>query len=568
MNLDEPYVKNVTDISSLSTCEQEILRRVYASFAGQSFNDANFMKLRVKGYSGAEHLLSFLVLRKRGYIRTQQHSWGEQLYYIPMDLLPLLHQILYTHELLEVKEEVLVMKEAKPGLVLDLFHVLVFIALDQIALTTKGTVHKKSIQKIAERMNLKAEDLNELTLLLTNAENVPLHVAIILDLLHCLKLIAREPKYIVVQEKALCMWLNLNAEQMTSVLVKIVTERYGTYHSEMQHLCCSICQPALLSGNWVEIEPLLDWMTQQQMLDSSHRVEMSIQAKAWLCALAGFGWMDVGMLSGNRICFRWSISSNEVLNAFNYDMASLNTPLENPTGRFYVQPDFDIIVLPDIPYLLRWKLMMFTDIRKSDRMSIYRLSKDSITQAVKRGMGIDEVMRFMTEYAETGVPEHISLTLRQWDKETNHAEIFLSSSRVEEMMDSLSEQHVNETWVYEKHRFIKEYCSVHPFRVEDNIPIPESFFQGIEQIPKMWIKEFRSYHFSTGIQMMEQALLWKTKVKLSLDGSEVDFIPLQVSHNPYEISGEVYNPAVMQYERIQLSPSDWKELRLIVPNFT
>ncbi len=567
MKTDQPNTKQIAEISSLSTCEQKILRTVYANFAGQSFNDANFMKLRLQGYSGVEHLLSFLVLRKRGYIRALTNAWGEKLYNIPIDQLPLLHQFLYTHELLEVKEEVQIVKEAKPGLFLDLFHALVFVELDQLPLTTKGIIHKKSIQKIAERLNLKEGDLNELTLQLSYADHVPLHVAMVLDLLNCLKLVASEPKYIGVQEKPLYMWLDMNTEQMTSVLVKIVTERYGSYDSKMQHLCYSISRPDYLSGQWVEIDPILDWMTQQQMLDDSCRDEMSIRAKAWLWALAGFGWMDVGMLSGNRICFRWSISADEVLNAFNYDMASLTTRHETSTSRFYVQSDFDIIVLPDVPYLLRWELMMFSDIGKSDRMSVYRLTKNSVTEAVKRGLCVDEIINFMTEYSETGVPEHILLTLRQWDKETNHSELVLSSAETDKIMDHSKEQ-VKETWDYERHSFIKEHCSVHPFLTEEDIPIPESLFQGLDHIPMMWIREFRSYHFSTGIQMMEQAILWKTKVKLSIEAIEVDFIPLHVTHNPCVISGEVYNPEKHEYERIQLTPSDWKELKLIVPNFT
>jgi len=568
MNRDQANMKKVADISSLSACEQEILRSVYACFAGQSFNDANFMKLRLQGYSGAEHLLSFLVLRKKGYIRAQKRSWGEQLYYIPLDQLQLLHHMLYTHDLLEVKEEVQIMKEAKPGIVLDLFHTLVFVALDHLPLTTKGTVHKKSIQKITERLNLKEEDLNELTIQISDAENIPLHVAIILDLLHYLQLVTREPKYIGVQETPLYTWLNMNTEQMTSVLVKIVTERYGAYHPEMQHWCCLICQPVFLSGQWVEVEQLLDWMTLEKMINPSQCDEMRVMTKAWVHALAGFGWMDVGIVSGNRICFRWSISADEVLNAFHDDIGNLPTSDGSTTRRFYVQPDFDIIVLPDVPYVLRWKLMMFTEIGKSDHMSIYRLTKDSIRQAVKRGVGIDEIMNFMAEYSETGVPEHISLTLRQWDKDTNHSEVILSSSGIETRMDSFSEQQVKETWEDDRHNFIKEHGGVPSVHIEDDIPLPESFFPGIEQIPMMWTREFRSYHYSTGIQMMEQAILWRTKVKVSLGAQEVDFIPLHVMHNPNVISGEVYNPVMMQYERIQLSPSDWKELRLIVPNFT
>lgn len=569
MKIDQSNTEKAHHISALGSREQEILRRIYACFAGQSFDEQSYMKLRIEGYSGAEHLLSLITLRKRGYIEAVINSWGDRLYYIPIDLLSLLHPIFYTHELQEVNEEVHIMKDAKPGLVLDLFHVLVFIAQEKLPLTTKGIVHKNSIQKIVDRLNLTGEDIRGLLIEVPHTENVPSQVAIVLDLLHCINLVTREPRHIFVQEKPLYKWLDLNTEQMTSILVKIVIERYGSDDSKMQHWWCSICQDEFLLGQWVEIEPLISWMIQQQMLDESCREEMSRSAQSWLFALAGFGWMDVGMTKGSCICFRWRISLDEVRNASIYNSVRV-APIMNITNKFYVQPDFDIMVLPDVPYILRWRLMMFTDILMSDRMSIYRLTKDSITKAVKRGLEVEDILMFMTNYSENGVPDHVSLTLEQWNEEAHRTEVIFCSTPIDRILVDLSEYSDQEIWNIERYSSYKEHCSLHPIQLDIDLPVAESLFQGLDQIPVMWIKDFRSYHFSTGIQMMEQALLWKTKVRLSLEANanEVDFIPLHVTHNPYEILGEVYNTEMRKYERIQLSPNDWKDMRLIVPNFT
>lgn len=556
--------EKVVGTESLRSREMEILRRIYASFAGQSFDDASFMKLRMEGYSGVEHLLSFLVLRKKGYIRAVMNTWGERLYYIAIERLAMLHRILYTYQLIEVKEEVILRKEAKPGLALDVFHVLVFIANEPLPLTTKGAVHKKTIQKITDRLNLKGEDLKGLTLQVSNIENVPVHINLILDLLHELQLVTKEPRQIVLREKALYTWLNRNTEQMTSILLKIVIERFGSKDTTMQHLWCSICQSPIVSGQWVEMELLLEWMLQQQLLEPSQLTEMRIQANTWLYAFAGLGWMEVGILADHRICFRWSISADEVRNAYVFDKGSSTLLSDINISKFYVQPDFDIIVLPNVSNLLRWKLMMFTELHKSDRTSIYRLTKASILQALRKGVGVNEMISFMMEHAETGVPDHISLTIRQWAKETNEGEL-LNTEFIENIC---REQYEYETGDYEIRSFYKDDYNRHRLHVEDDLPLRETLFQGIDQIPKMWMKDFRSYHFSTGIQMMEQAILWKTSMKLSLEGKEVDFIPLHITYNPFEISGEIYNAQQEKYEQIQLSPSDWKEMRLIVPNFT
>lgn len=550
--------------NSLRSRELEILRRIYACFAGQSFDDASLMKLRMEGYTGAEHLLSFLNLREKGYIKAVMNTWGERLYYIPMDHLAVLHHMLYTHQHIEMKEDVLLMKEAKSGLALDVFHALVFIATEQLPLTSKGTVHKKSIQKIADRINLQGEDLQGLTLHVSNVENVPLHINLIVELLQDLQLVTREPRQIVLREKALYSWLNSNTDQMTSILLKIVIERYGSEDSKMQHLWCSICQPPFVSGQWVEMELLLEWMVQQQMVEPAQLYEMRARANAWLYAFAGFGWMDVGMLPDQRICYRWRISADEVRDAGVFDKGNLTILHDMSISKFYVQPDFDIIVLPDVPYRLRWKLMMYTEIHKSDRTSIYRLTKASILQAVRKGIGVNEMISFMTEHAEMGVPEHISLAIRQWAKDTNEGEL-LDRACVE---NKWIVQYENETDSYEIQSFYKDDYGMQGVEVDDDQSLRDTLFQGVEHIPKMWIKDFRSYHLSTGIQLMEQAILWKTSVKLSLEGNEVDFIPLHITTNPYEISGELYNAHKQKYERTQMSPSDWNEIRLIVPDFT
>lgn len=556
--------EKVVCTTSLRSKELEILRRIYACFAGQSFDDASLMKLRMEGYTGAEHLLSFLILREKGYIKAVMNTWGERLYYIPVDHLAVLHQMLYTHQHIEIKEEVLLMKEAKPGLALDVFHALVFIATEQLPLTSKGTVHKKSIQKITDRINIQNEDLKGLTLHASNVEDVPLHINLILDLLHDLQLVMREPRQIVLRKKALYTWLNRNTEHMTSILLKIVIERYGSEDSKMQHLWCSICQPPFVSGQWIEMELLLEWMVQQQMVEPSQLHEMRIRANAWLYAFAGFGWMDVGMLPDHRNCFRWRISADEVRNAGVLDKGCLTSLPDMSTSKFYVQPDFDIIVLPDVPYLLRWRLMMLTDIHKSDRTSIYRLTKASILQAVRKGIGVNEIISFMVEHAEGGVPEHISLTIRQWAKNANDGEVL-----DRECIDNKwIVQYQNEIGNYELESFYIDDYGMEGMEVDDDLPLRETLYQGVEHIPKMWINDFRSYHFSTGIQLMEQAILWKTSVKLSLKGNEVDFIPLHITTNPYEISGEIYNADKQKYERTQISPSDWNEIRLIVHNFT
>jgi hypothetical protein len=565
----ESNAEDQSVLASLNSIEQELLKVIYSAFAGQLFDDAQFMKLRIQGYSGAEHLLMFITLRQKGKIRAVMKSWGEKLYYIPIEKLPRLHQVCYEYNPQEVSTEIRIIKEAKPGLVLDIFHVLAFIAQDQLLLSVKGIIHKKSIQKMEERIHLKVEDLNQLTLQLPHAEDAPLHIAFILDMLECLKLVRKELKKMVVQEKYLSIWLSMNTEEMTSVLVKIISERYGSYDANMQHLYCLISQPALLSGQWVELELLIEWMVQEQLLDSSRTLQITTRAIAWVSALAAFGWMDVGTFEDDRSCFRWKISADQVLNALFYDtvrapLLELDTAI---TSKFYVQPDFEIMVLPDVPYLVRFKLSMFTDLIKNDCISIYKLTKGSISQSIQRGLGVTEIISFISANCVSEVPVHVFMTLEQWDREMKRTHVVSHSSEGKICLENSSADDEQEIEGVEGQYLIHEDYSRYSFQMEDELPTPRSLFPDLEQIPIMWRKDFRSYHFSTVRQMMEQAIKWKTKVKLSLDDSEVDFIPFKITYNPDIISGEVFNPIKMKYEVIELTFSDWKEMRIMIPDF-
>ncbi|AOZ91546.1 hypothetical protein [Paenibacillus crassostreae] len=559
------------DVSNV-TSEQSLLKIIYMNFASQLFDDTQFMKLRMLGYSGAEHLLLFLSLRKKGRIRTVMKSWGERRYYIPIEQLPRIHQALFNYIPPKVGAEIQIIKAAKPGIVLDLFNALVFIAQDQLLLNSKGIIHKKSVQRLNKKLQLKEEDLGQHVLQLRDNEGEPRHITFVLELLDRLNLVHRENKRIVVHEEILSIWLTMNTEQMTSILVVLISERVGLSDTERQHLFGLLSQPEVLSGQWIGMKHLIDYFTEQQLLNRTRIDQITTIASAWITALAGLGWMDVGESDDDhQPYFRWKVPLELVRNALFYDEVKLSpSQLDTPPipCGFYVQPDFDIIVLPSISYSIRWTLSMFTSLLNNDLISIYKLTMESVTQSIRRGLGIAEIISFLTMNSEVELPDHIVLTLEKWDQELNHTDPNPMSSECQcWLVGLLVEDEQN------KETFIKQFGNEdatrqYPYAVDDEIPQPQLLFQQYEQVPTMWVKDFRSYHISTVRQIIEQAILLKTKVKLSLDGEKVDFIPLMFSNNSNVISGERYNPTTNQYEMIELNYDDWKEMKLIIPSFT
>jgi hypothetical protein len=104
-----------------------------------------------------------------------------------------------------------------------------------------------------------------------------------------------------------------------------------------------------------------------------------------------------------------------------------------------------------------------------------------------------------------------------------------------------------------------------------NLPVispeqEEDILLGGENVPQIWSKEWRHYHSSTAQKVMEQGLKWGIKVRFSLKNEMLDFIPSRIKGNPWKVSGLLLYNDGETVEEIELTPEDWKEMKLVIPN--
>lgn len=93
----------------------------------------------------------------------------------------------------------------------------------------------------------------------------------------------------------------------------------------------------------------------------------------------------------------------------------------------------------------------------------------------------------------------------------------------------------------------------------------EEILFGGENVPQIWSKEWRHYHSSTAQKVMEQGLRWGVKVRFALKDQMLDFIPSRISGNPWRVSGQLLFHDGETVEDIELTPEDWKEMKLVIP---
>ncbi|MGG1650293.1 helicase-associated domain-containing protein [Paenibacillus sp. NRS-1780] len=420
----------------LASDELLVLRRCFIQYAGQPMKEEEPLRLTRGALSGAETKLALHGLRDRGWLEAVTKSWGERMLYIPVYRLSDLYEMLLEQSQSTMKamgtDQPLTVHEAMTGLEAELLHVLSRIAVQGVPLTAKGTIHKRSLQKLNELTPFHPEDLTGLGLQYAHAELYPVQTVVVMDLLLSLGLLVKEAVSFHIQEAGLVAWVQLSAWQMRKHILVTIMERYGKAEASMQHFRYVLCVASTHAGpeGWIPIGPLLQWMTQtglitkeslsKEDMKSSDPLECNTvsdfnfngqyidMVKGWLTALTAFGMGDWGLTASGELCFRWNVPVLDMLRSDDEKDA-----VQEP-GTFYVQPDFEILVPPDVAYDVRWKLECFCERVTGDRMVVYRITRDSVTEAIELGMEAKAIPALLDKFSRTGVPDHVRMAVEQW----------------------------------------------------------------------------------------------------------------------------------------------------------
>ena len=126
--------------------------------------------------------------------------------------------------------------------------------------------------------------------------------------------------------------------------------------------------------------------------------------KSWLYALTGCGFGEIGEDENGELAFRWLIHPIEVLSRGKDGNVQLLDRMYNqkeiPTGKFYVQPDFEVMVPPDVPAEVCWELEQYGERITRDQMSIYRLTKERMEGTAESGVKWDDIADFLERHGQ------------------------------------------------------------------------------------------------------------------------------------------------------------------------
>jgi hypothetical protein len=564
--------------------------------------------------SGAELKWGLLKLRQKGIVFTLRKTWGEHIYLIPRDSFAIWQRIVMESLPIQLtgseSSEIEPLEDTRRGMGYDVFQLLVYTAKHGLQLTQKGTIHKRHIQKITAMIDIKEDDLMRAKLHYAGQEIYPPAFAVVYDAALRLGLIVQQVNEIKLQMDKVEVWLHQTAAAMQDALYQLWTALYSPSEVWKQHLSTAMEQ--IKPGVWFSIECLMEWL-QRQNISLQHEADMEqIMEDEWLKPLMGFGWMEKGRTDSGRIVYRWTIN-------------------EYGEEKVFIQPDFEIIVPPTVPFHIRWELECLANPIKLDRFSHYLMNKESILRASENGRSSEDILAFLQQHCKYVLPENVMHVVEEWSgqygkvcfsevlllrcKEQATAEaiakhpecsrfitarlgeldFIVEAGQMEEFkavldkyefvpMQQLNsrsgdkmifprlntgtatadvqENNFNTPAPHSSQGLIYTKNAVHYYQFEDEMPGTDEVYPRLEQVPSIWLHEYRSYHPSTRRELIEQAIEWRACIKLRKENKNVVFIPERIE----EFSGQSWCVNGLESDsQISLLPEEWKEMQLILP---
>lgn len=606
-------------LTQLSADELYALDLMLGQFGMQSFAYEKLLERAKHVIAGARLSIALKGLRQHGLVYAVAKTWGERLYFIPTDLFPLLIQCRMPVPFeRRVQDELSLTKEAGRGIVYDLFYILSVIGQHGAPLTAKGALHKKHVQKLHTCLSITTQELSPLQLQYPHPDVLPSNLAFVLDLAMRLGLLFKTPETYRLQPERLYAWLSLPKAAMEERLWQLFLGFAPVAEVWKQHVVYQLANTRATASDdpsaWLAVDSLVNTLRSQPFNHDARRVaELHQEVLGWVHLLNALGWLVLADDGAERSYFRW------VKEARNED-----------AGQLYVQPDFEVIVPPDVSFLIRWELASCAELVRMDHVSIYRLTKESYMRAVDQGHTAEHVIQFLAEKSRAGIPDTVELAVRAWHRQYGRAyfaevtllrctdeqmaqqirgmgsilpevqaigelDFLVPKDRVEAiraMLDKagitpkrgMSGDAFEDDLHFETLRpghsylaeettvtfpgFIYTQQNVQYYELDMRLPTNEQLFPGLSGVPRMWLAEQRAYHPSTMKEIVEQAIAWEATIRLSdrMEERVLQPVLLQPEGEHWIVKGYIEGEGGAALESFSLSKWNYIQLRLPVQN--
>ncbi|MDF2669368.1 MAG: hypothetical protein K0R67_1674, partial [Paenibacillus sp.] len=500
----------------LRVTEKQTLRTIVAEFACEPFEDTKLLKLGRMRLSGAALKVGLMRLCRKGIVFALRRSWGEQLYTLPTDTYKLWLKLLFPKVVEQIvpkdETEVVSISHEMPLPSARILTLLAYCHREGLPLTQKGVLVKRHLIKLLSLLRLEPGEQRLTEVRYTGEEAYPFTFAVILDAALRQGILEQYSEGYVIDEKRLQQWLALTEQDMNRAFYAQLAPMLLPAFVPLRHWIAY--SEEIAPGLWFSVNGLLEGLRIHLEMDKKGLQLERIVAE-WLEPLSSLGLFELGRDGAGELLARWCSPTTA---SDSHQLAADRTETHDS---FFVQPDFDIIVPPGVPYEALWQLEHLGIQEQSGPVSRYRLSKDRVLQSYRAGFEEDQMVAFLRKYAKFGLPELVEYSMRQWISSYDKMGNISLNEGSKTNRNPQKKEAVMQGLIYSREH-------VQYYDIERSIPRTEDLYPGLAEVPNMWLKECRSYHAATRAEIIRKALEWKACIRLRQAGQDKLLVPERI----------------------------------------
>ncbi len=200
-------------------------------------------------------------------------------------------------------------------------------------------------------------------------------------------------------------WLNLEPEEQRDLMFRTLEHRFPMAEWVLWAVSSG-------KGGWIPEAPLQAlyrrWRRGEDWRDRYHK---GLYASPRGGDRDGFSFTPLvasGMLElgtwGQQKFYRLSPRAQHLL----------DPPEDEGFTQFYLTPNYEIIAPAGLAPIMLFRIGELAELVGCDRANTYRITEVSIEQALQRGWRREDVLDFLRENSQIGLPENVDKTLRGW----------------------------------------------------------------------------------------------------------------------------------------------------------
>lgn len=615
--------------NDLSFYASEVLQTLLKLFGAEPVEEERLMaSLReYSNLAGAECRIGLGQLEEGGLLFSVKKAWGERIYFLPLDCFLLWQQIWFPYRPSEAPGRIRpLMKETGEYAEVNepfgrrLLYMLAALILSDSKVTTKGVLSKKTIHKLQQALKLEAEGISSFGLKWAHSEHYPLGVAFALSAGGALGLLKQEDDGLKLNEAELYNWFGLSNPKRERLLLEWVCGYMLRSSGAGAYIAAAML--SLPENNWFSESEVESWF-QQSFCKRESRKDSGSEyrgTKQWCQLFYELGWLELAEIDNdvdNCRVFRWRTHlsaetcdlvvqpTGEIFAGAGCSFANrweLELIGERKSGEDPIVYRLSSTTITAALELGRTNISIIGFLREASGMNelpgtveamleewCSRACRFSFAQAtllrcdsadeaklamqlpelsplllcklgdrdfIVEGSSVGDIRRLLQK---AGYPPRKGILSSNSDAavaERARTTLQRGSDYVER---SINVNGQTASWLYEP-------LTLRHFEIDRlTWRSKQSPMQGMEEVPAAWWLQLRSYHLSTRVEMLRQAVSIGAAVQLNFGGELCSFVPEQVEQRGADwwVTGK--RIAGDQFEKVRLSPDMWEEMRMVMP---